>query len=243
MALTVVSILTVTGFVVGCDSDDTPTVTPPAQGGGGSDNGSSPTPTRNTEAETGRDNVAVADGGRLIRNSGNSNRNIRFNYDAPKHYRLNAGFVMSSDPENTGSAPTWVACDVPATARANGQCWNNDGVATPEPHSSVYELTGSTVGACMNRIDLPVLDGGTRSVIYNRCNYPINIGFGCGTGSDFSQFTSYVRVEPDDSTEPSRITCSGGYTYQACRVPRIPEERAGGSSTCIDGGDPFGASR
>ena len=35
MAVTVISFLTVTGFVVGCDSDDTPTVTAPAPGSGG----------------------------------------------------------------------------------------------------------------------------------------------------------------------------------------------------------------
>ena len=39
MSLTVVSFLTVTGFVIGCDSDDGPKVTPPAPSGGGEPSG------------------------------------------------------------------------------------------------------------------------------------------------------------------------------------------------------------
>ena len=54
MALTVISFLTVTGFVVGCDSDDTPTVTPPinntSEADGNNEEGGT-TATRNVTAE------------------------------------------------------------------------------------------------------------------------------------------------------------------------------------------------
>ena len=134
LAVTVLSFLTVIGLVIGCDSDDGPKVTAPAPGGGGGGNG---TPTRNMTAEQqGRDGLEETENGTMIRNKGDVALNVRFNYDDPRHYRLNADTAMPSDPANAGSAPARVACGVPATGRANGQCFNNDGVTAPEPYSS-----------------------------------------------------------------------------------------------------------
>ena len=130
LAVTVLMVLTVIGLVIGCDSDDTPTVTAPSGGGSG-------TPTRNMTAEQqGRDGLEETENGTMIRNKGEVALNVRFNYDDPRHYRLNAGTAMPSNPANADSAPTRVACGVPATGRANGQCFDNDGVAAPEPYSS-----------------------------------------------------------------------------------------------------------
>ena len=134
MALTVVSFLTVTGLVIGCDSDDGPKVTPPSGGGGGA------TATRNTTAETqGREGLEATDNGTMIRNTGEVALNVRFAYDTPRHYRLNVNTAMPSDPASAGSAPARVACGVPATGRANGQCFNNDRSeiqSAPTPYSS-----------------------------------------------------------------------------------------------------------
>ena len=131
LAVTVLMVLTVTGVVIGCDSDDTPTVTAPSGGSG------SGTPTRNMTAEQqGRDGLEETENGTMIRNTGEVALNVRFNYDDPRHYRLNADTAMPSDPANAGSAPARVACGVPATGRANGQCFNNDGVTAPEPYRS-----------------------------------------------------------------------------------------------------------
>ena len=133
MALTVVSFLTVTGLVIGCDSDDGPKVTPPSGGGGA-------TATRNTTAETqGREGLEATDNGTMIRNTGEVALNVRFAYDTPRHYRLNVNTAMPSDPASAGSAPARVACGVPATGRANGQCFNNDRSeiqSAPTPYSS-----------------------------------------------------------------------------------------------------------
>ena len=131
LAVTVLMFLTVTGVVIGCDSDDTPTVTAPSGGSG------SGTPTRNMTAEQqGRAGLEETENGTMIRNKGEVALNVRFNYDEPRHYRLNADTAMPSDPANAGSAPARVACGVPATGRANGQCFDNDGVAAPEPYRS-----------------------------------------------------------------------------------------------------------
>ncbi len=142
MALTVVSFLTVTGLVIGCDSDDGPKVTPPAPSGGGSGT----TPTRNTTAETqGREGIEATDNGTMIRNTGEVALNVRFAYDSPRHYRLNVNTAMPSDPASAGSAPARVACGVPATGRANGQCFNNDRSeiqSAPTP----YEASGNGDG-------------------------------------------------------------------------------------------------
>ena len=130
LAVTVLSFLTVTGFVIGCDSDDGPKVTAPSGGSG------SGTPTRNMTAEQqGRDGLEETENGTMIRNKGTVALNVRFNYDEPRHYRLNADTAMPSDPASAGSAPARVACGVPATGRANGQCFDNDGVMAPEPYS------------------------------------------------------------------------------------------------------------
>ena len=137
LAVTVLSFLTVTGFVVGCDSDDTPTVTAPSGGGG-------TTPTRSTTAEQqGREGLEETDGGSMIRNKGTAALNVRFNYDEARHYRLNPETSMPSDPANAGSAPTRTACGVPATGRANGQCFTNDGVTAPVPYEAPSEPGGS----------------------------------------------------------------------------------------------------
>ena len=147
LAVTVLMVLTVAGVVIGCDSDDTPTVTPPSGGGNG-------TPTRNMTAEQqGRDGLEETDGGRAISNTGEVALNVRFNYNraasgsgsgagirsthtTARHYRLDVGATMPSDPARTGTVPTRFACAVPATARANGQCFDNDRVTTPESYSS-----------------------------------------------------------------------------------------------------------
>ena len=137
IAVTVLSFLTVTGFVVGCDSDDTPTVTAPSGGGG-------TTPTRSTTAEQqGREGLEETDNGTMVRNTGDVALNVRFNYDEAKHYRLNPETTMPADPTNAGSAPTRVACGVPATGRANGQCFTNDGVTAPVPYEAPSEPGGS----------------------------------------------------------------------------------------------------
>lgn len=121
VALTVLMFVAVTGFVIGCDSDDGPKVTPPSGGGSGT------TPTRNTTAETqGREGLEETDNGSMIRNTGEVALNVRFAYDEPKHYRLNVNTAMPSDPASAGNAPARVACGVPATGRANNQCFNND---------------------------------------------------------------------------------------------------------------------
>ena len=129
--------MTPTPKIIGCDSDDTPTVTPPSGGGSGT------TPTRNTTAETqGREGLEVTDNGTMIRNTGGVALNVRFAYDEPKHYRLNVNTAMPSDPGSAGSAPARVACGVPATGRANGQCFNNDRSeiqSAPTP----YEASGN----------------------------------------------------------------------------------------------------
>ena len=148
IAVTVLSFLTVTGVVIGCDSDDGPTVTAPNGGNGGT------TPTRNMTAEQqGREGLEETDGGRAISNTGEVALNVRFNYNGAasgsgsgagirsthttaRHYRLDRGATMPSDPANTGTAPTRFACGVPATARANGQCFDNDRVTTPESYSA-----------------------------------------------------------------------------------------------------------
>ena len=139
LALTVLLFVAVTGFVIGCDSDDTPTVTPPSGGGGA-------TATRNTTAETqGREGLEATDNGTMIRNTGEVALNVRFAYDEPRHYRLNVNTAMPSDPASAGSAPTRVACGVPATGRANGQCFNNDRSeiqSAPTP----YEASGNGNG-------------------------------------------------------------------------------------------------
>lgn len=104
LAVTVLSFLTVTGVVIGCDSDDGPTVTAPNGGNGGT------TPTRNMTAEQqGRDGLEETENGTMIRNKGDVALNVRFNYDEPRHYRLNADTAMPSNPANADSAPTRVA--------------------------------------------------------------------------------------------------------------------------------------
>lgn len=146
IVLTVLILVAVAGFVVGCDSDDTPTVTPPSGSGTGT------TPTRNMTAEQqGREGLKETDGGRSVSNTGEVALNVRFNYDAAasgsgvgvrsthttaRHYRLNVGAVMPSDPADTGTVPTRFACAVPATARANGQCFDNDRSEIQSPPTS-----------------------------------------------------------------------------------------------------------
>ena len=76
IVLTVLILVAVAGFVGGCDSDDTPTVTPPRGSGTGT------TPTRNMTAETqGREGLEETDGGTMVRNTGEVALNVRFNYD------------------------------------------------------------------------------------------------------------------------------------------------------------------
>jgi len=138
LAVTVLIFLTVTGVVIGCDSDDTPTVTAPSGGSG------SGTPTRNMTAEQqGRDGLEETDNGTMIRNKGTVALNVRFNYDEPRHYRLNADTAMPSDPANAGSAPARVACGVPATGRANGQCFDNDRSEIQSPPTA-YDRGGGS---------------------------------------------------------------------------------------------------
>lgn len=158
MILTVISFLTVTGFVVGCDSDDTPTVTPPSEAPP-----SGTTATRNMTAEQqGREGLQETDGGRTINNIGNVDLNIRFNYDevssgsgsgagtrsthtTARHYRLNVGAAMPSDPENTGTTPTHVACGVPAVANADYQCFDNDNSEVQSPPTPFSGATQSRI--------------------------------------------------------------------------------------------------
>ena len=192
LAVTVLSFL-VTGFVVGCDSDDTPTVTPPSGGSGGT------TPTRNmTAEEQGRDGLEETDNGSMVRNKGTVALNVRFNYDEARHYRLNPETSMPSDPANAGSAPTRVACGVPATGRANGQCFNNDGVTAPVPYTSNPNGNGDMGGgerqplrvvlpghreleatSCVQQSSRRDRFGVVNTVLTNNCGATVHVAYKC----------------------------------------------------------------
>lgn len=216
------SFLTVIGLVIGCDSDDGPKVTAPT-----------PTPTRDTTAEQqGRDGLEVTENGTMIRNKGEVALNVRFNYDDPRHYRLNADTAMPSDPANAGSAPARVACGVPATGRANGQCFNNDGVPTPEPYSS----GGPTRNVESERDGLRCREA-TNSEIRNVCNdITINQRFFCNVaGGHMPRIFSIGPGErmtnrPDIGCMPGILAISD---YQACAAPGVPQPTAEGPLGCF----------
>ena len=195
--MTVLSFLTVIGLVIGCDSDDGPKVTAPS--GNGSGNG---TPTRNMTAEQqGRDGLEETENGTMIRNKGEVALNVRFNYDDPRHYRLNADTAMPSDPANAGSAPARVACGVPATGRANGQCFNNDrseiqspptaydrgGGSPPSPPVSEPPGGGFTNSTGWDEAWVPISavclsesgEGTDDHMVTNNCGHDLQVRFGC----------------------------------------------------------------
>ena len=126
--MTVLSVLTVTGIVTGCDSDDGPTVTAPS---GGNDGGGSSTPTRDTTAEEqGREQLEVNE--HTIRNKSEERHlNIRANYPNGRHvhFTLARGRRTLRDPMGFGTNPTLFPCSthenelLKVSARANGECW------------------------------------------------------------------------------------------------------------------------
>ena len=227
LAVTVLSFLTVIGLVIGCDSDDGPKVTAPAPGGGGGGNG---TPTRNMTAEQqGRDGLEETENGTMIRNKGEVALNVRFNYDDPRHYRLNADTAMPSDPANAGSAPARVACGVPATGRANGQCFNNDGVTAPEPYSPQVEPPPPPricTLLAQDNLGLSTLPNGY--VGAPGCGRTVNIGFRCSTTDNFQSYrltyggdrriSSYgINLVPLNP-----LSCQGRVYTEACEIPKVP---------------------
>ena len=128
--------LTVTGFVIGCDSDDGPKVTAPAQAPSG---GGSGTPTRDTTAETqGREQLEVNEF--TIRNKSEERwLTVRFSYPNGRqgHYIVRPSGETLRDVEVLGTDPTLFPCsnsDNPypgtgneaVTARANGECWRGE---------------------------------------------------------------------------------------------------------------------
>ena len=210
LAVTVLSFLTVTGVVIGCDSDDGPTVTAPNSGNGGT------TPTRNMTAEQqGREGLEETDGGRAISNTGEVALNVRFNYNVAasgsgsgagirsthttaRHYRLDRGATMPSDPANTGTAPTRFACGVPATARANGQCFDNDRSeiqSAPTSYTSAappFDLSFESFGFPEQKATGCVVketasDG--NAILRNNCGADVMVQTSCPSDSPF-------RVDP-----------------------------------------------
>ena len=148
--------------------------------------------------QQGREGLEETDNGTMIRNTGEVALNVRFNYDVAasgsgagvrsshtttaRHYRLNANTVMPSDPSNAGRVPTRFACGVPATARSNGQCFNNDGVTAPVPYeapsgsgdagSDEFFLDDSLkAGHCL-KIESGM---GGNFVLINRCNRTVSV--------------------------------------------------------------------
>ena len=233
LAVTVLSFLTVIGLVIGCDSDDGPKVTAPAQSGGGGGNGGNNAPTRDTTAEQqGRAGLEVTENGTMIRNKGEVALNVRFGYNTPRHYRLNPGVSMPSDPLGGGrGAPARVACGVPATGRANGQCYRNErGVATPEPYTNGPKLSleSRTQGrACL---------GQTNDELINRCSSTtLNVGFACNTAN---QFTHHYRINPGGRMTKlplMRQDCpagTSGLTTGHCAAPGVAQISGQGGYVC-----------
>ena len=204
--------------MIGCDSDDGPTVTAPAPGGGsgngGSGNGGNNAPTRDTTAEEqGRDGLEETENGTMIRNKGEVALNVRFGYNTARHYLLNPGVSMPSDPQGGRGAPARVACGVPATGRANGQCYRNDGVATPQPYTNgakrsiESENQGQRCRRSINR------------EIRNVCsNVTLNVGFCCGTSG---QLTHYFAIPPGEMMAGRPINCAGTIWSAPCGAPGV----------------------
>ncbi len=226
LAVTVLSFLTVIGLVIGCDSDDGPKVTAPSPT-------PTPTPTRDTTAEQqGRAGLEVTENGTMIRNKGEVALNVRFGYNTPRHYRLNPGVSMPSDPLGGGrGAPARVACGVPATGRSNGQCYRNErGVATPEPYTNGPKLSleSRTQGrACL---------GQTNDELINRCSSTtLNVGFACNTAN---QFTHHYRINPGGRMTKlplMRQDCpagTSGLTTGHCAAPGVAQFSGQGGYVC-----------
>ena len=150
----------------------------------------------------------------MIRNKGSVALNVRFNYATARHYRLNPNTKMPSDPEGAyRGAPARVACGVPATGRANGRCYRNDGVSTPEPYSNgaKHSLESRNLGQSCPR--------STTNEIRNTCSgVTLNVGARCGTSG---QFTHYFLIPPGERIPGSPLNCSG--SFAVCGAPGVPQ--------------------
>ncbi len=164
MALTVVSFLTVTGFVIGCDSDDGPKVTAPAPApSGGGENGDGENgdgngengdgnggPTESRESLEGGQRCSSSSNGE-IRNQCNTALNVAFRCSETgqwtHHFRIGPGGRMTRSPINCGGRGAWnAACLDPGVAQSSGdmhqfRCYINTGIVP-----SVYTGTQSQPG-------------------------------------------------------------------------------------------------
>ena len=154
----------------------------------------------------------------MIRNKGSVALNVRFNYATARHYRLNPNTKMPSDPEGAyRGAPARVACGVPATGRANGRCYRNDGVSTPEPYSNGAKLSleSRNLGQRCQRL--------TNDAIINDCSgVALNIGARCGTSG---QYTHYFAIPPGERIPRPSLNCSGNFA--SCGAPGVPQSYNG----------------
>ena len=152
LAVTVLMFLTVTGFVIGCDSDDTPTVTAPSggsgSGGSGSGGSGSGGPTRSVESETqGRACQMLTND--EIRNTCSSttlNVGFRCNPDGQftHYYRVRPGGSITRRPLTcSASSASCTSPGVPQREAETGTyaCYINTGIVP-----GVYAGTPSTPG-------------------------------------------------------------------------------------------------
>ena len=223
IAVTLLSVLTVTGLVIGCDSDDGPEVTPPA-GNGGSGNGNG-TRTRDENAEKqGREWLEVGD--HTIRNKNEEGSRgevylaIRVDYGngSPTHYRLNPSETTLRDIEGRGTNPTILACSTGlrfsntsyTTARANGECWKNDG-------TGVLEDLPSRDTSAENPSGLEETDNGRKIENTNtggmtiRFNYPEPKYYFLRGGQGWE-----MSSDPEGTgTPPTRVVCLKEYGQES----------------------------
>ena len=154
MALTVVSFLTVTGFVIGCDSDDGPKMTAPApapSGDGENGDGNGENGDGNGENGDGNGGPTASresyEGGQRcksfsnseIRNLCNTALNVAFRCSATgqwtHHFRIGPGERMTRNPINcgSGSGSYSAPCLDPGVAQSSGDmhrfsCYINTGI-------------------------------------------------------------------------------------------------------------------
>ena len=158
LAVTVLMFLTVTGFVIGCDSDDTPTVTAPSDGSGSGGSGSGG-PTRSVESETQGQACQMLTNDEIRNTCSSTTLNIGFHCGTTgqftHYYRINPGGRMARSPLNcSGQSAPCAAPGVPPSNNGTYRCYINTGIVpgvyagtpgtpgpTPQP-SSLYGSVG-----------------------------------------------------------------------------------------------------
>lgn len=234
IAVTVLLFIAVTGFVIGCDSDDGPKVTAPSDNGGGGGGGGGGGATPSTQSvEQGKDCSSTTDD--EYRNTCSKvSLNVGFSCSRDTithHYRINPGGTMPripiSCPGGTGNFA--FPCGDPGVARAEDdggyQCYTNTGITPVQYDPSTSGPTRSTQSEEEGRRCLSVISGEYR----NTCSTTVNIGFGCSLGT----ITHYYRINPGGRiTSPLSCRTGPGPFYATCAAPGVPQFQSGTRYRC-----------